>query len=323
MTNHEQDLVRSALTQIATRDGKSVSIEIYCDGDGCWLLEAVDEHGNSTVWDLPFDSEQDALDEALRTIDTEGIDTLIGEPFDRREAQVFNGLLSKAEFEELDDFLASPAIEPCSMDVATLEGFLTAIAIGPQLVQPSEWLPWVWDMDAGEIEPEFESQEQASRILSLLMRLYNAVIDAFATHPELFDPVFHSDGQHGAAEWCDGFLLGFMFADEAWSLLMVGQPKWFAPFVRLGTEEGRDFTDTAADAQAWIDAIKPSLMRIHAFWLERRPSGSSGAGFAGHEAGTTLVRAAPKIGRNDPCPCGSGKKFKKCCGAGGIPPGPY
>jgi SEC-C motif-containing protein len=28
-----------------------------------------------------------------------------------------------------------------------------------------------------------------------------------------------------------------------------------------------------------------------------------------------FVRPAPKIGRNDPCPCGSGKKFKKCCGA--------
>jgi uncharacterized protein YecA (UPF0149 family) len=26
-----------------------------------------------------------------------------------------------------------------------------------------------------------------------------------------------------------------------------------------------------------------------------------------------LVRAAPKIGRNGPCPCGSGKKYKKCC----------
>jgi hypothetical protein len=28
-----------------------------------------------------------------------------------------------------------------------------------------------------------------------------------------------------------------------------------------------------------------------------------------------LVRAAPKVGRNEPCPCGSGKKYKKCCGA--------
>ncbi|MBQ9366615.1 MAG: DUF1186 domain-containing protein [Victivallales bacterium] len=30
--------------------------------------------------------------------------------------------------------------------------------------------------------------------------------------------------------------------------------------------------------------------------------------------GTPIVRTTPKIGRNDPCPCGSGKKYKKCCG---------
>jgi SEC-C motif-containing protein len=30
----------------------------------------------------------------------------------------------------------------------------------------------------------------------------------------------------------------------------------------------------------------------------------------------TNTRDKPKVGRNDPCPCGSGKKFKKCCGAG-------
>jgi preprotein translocase subunit SecA len=34
----------------------------------------------------------------------------------------------------------------------------------------------------------------------------------------------------------------------------------------------------------------------------------------GNAAVTTVVRATPKVGRNDPCPCGSGKKFKKCCG---------
>ncbi len=30
----------------------------------------------------------------------------------------------------------------------------------------------------------------------------------------------------------------------------------------------------------------------------------------------TVVRASPKVGRNEPCPCGSGKKYKKCCGVG-------
>lgn len=320
MTNHEQDPVRSALTQVMTRDGKSVSIEIYGDGDGRWLLEAVDEYGNSTVWDQPFDNEQDALDEVLKTIDTEGIDALIGAPSYPKAAQVFNGFLSEVEFEELEGLLARPEIEASAMDVATLEGFLTAIAIGPRLVLPSEWLPWVWDMDEGEIGPGFDSQEQASNAMSLLMHLYNAVLNAFATDPESLEPVFRFGGQHGAAEWCEGFLHGFMFADEAWSLLLVGQPTWFAPFMRLGTEEGMILTEKENDAQGWIDAIAPSLMRIHGFWLERRPSDPSGVGLPGHEVGTTLVRATPKIGRNDPCPCGNGKKFKKCCGADGAPP---
>lgn len=39
--------------------------------------------------------------------------------------------------------------------------------------------------------------------------------------------------------------------------------------------------------------------------------------YAGHDPmpSATVRRATPKIGRNDPCPCGSGKKYKKCCGA--------
>ena len=33
-------------------------------------------------------------------------------------------------------------------------------------------------------------------------------------------------------------------------------------------------------------------------------------------SGKPVVRTEEKVGRNDPCPCGSGKKYKKCCGAG-------
>jgi SEC-C motif-containing protein len=34
----------------------------------------------------------------------------------------------------------------------------------------------------------------------------------------------------------------------------------------------------------------------------------------GHIKPQTVVRATPKVGRNEPCPCGSGKKYKHCCG---------
>lgn len=67
----------SQLSQAVERDGRSVQIEIYDDGTGGWLLEVVDEFGNSSVWDQSFETEQDALDEALETIREEGIESLI------------------------------------------------------------------------------------------------------------------------------------------------------------------------------------------------------------------------------------------------------
>lgn len=38
------------------------------------------------------------------------------------------------------------------MNLSTLEGYLTAIVIGPQTVIPSRWLPWVWDREEGQAE---------------------------------------------------------------------------------------------------------------------------------------------------------------------------
>ncbi len=69
---------QSPLSQVIERDGRSVKVGIYEDGTGGWLLEVVDEFGNSSIWDQSFETEQDALDEALKTIREEGIESLIG-----------------------------------------------------------------------------------------------------------------------------------------------------------------------------------------------------------------------------------------------------
>ena len=78
MIDPDQAPNESPLSQSVTRDGKTVQVDIYENGKGGWLLEVVDEYGNSTVWDASFWSDRDALDEAFRTIDEEGIDSLIG-----------------------------------------------------------------------------------------------------------------------------------------------------------------------------------------------------------------------------------------------------
>ena len=309
-----------------TRDGKTVQVDIYGDGEGGWLLEVIDEYGNSSVWDDPFATDQGALDEVLKTISEEGIDSLIGSPSERLPMIGLNQSLSEAELVELDEFLGSEANEDTAMDVSTLEGFLTAIAIGPRMVPPSEWLPWVWDLEEGKAEADFDNEAQATQIMSLILRLYNSVNTTFNTDPASFEPIFWRGIQWGAAEWSEGFITGFMFNEEPWSLLSIGQPTWFTPFFRLGTDEGIDLTKSGGDAERWMNEIEPSLVRIHAYWKAKRVSQPAALLTDDYyhrgrqKEFPQVVRGGPKIGRNEPCPCGSGKKFKKCCGANGAPP---
>ena len=69
MTDSDEPIMHSPLSQSVTRDGKTVSIEIYDDGEGGWLLEVIDEYGTSTVWDDSFATDQEALADALKAID--------------------------------------------------------------------------------------------------------------------------------------------------------------------------------------------------------------------------------------------------------------
>lgn len=74
----EIDLVYSKHCQTVSRDGKTVRVEIYSSGKNDWILEVVDEENNSTVWDDPFPADDDAFQEFKRTLEEEGIDSMIG-----------------------------------------------------------------------------------------------------------------------------------------------------------------------------------------------------------------------------------------------------
>jgi uncharacterized protein len=178
-------------------------------------------------------------------------------------------------------------------------------------------------MEKGEADPLFKDEEQANRIISLIMRHYNSVMDTFNTDPASFEPIYRRDVCWGASEWCEGFLLGFQFNEQDWSLLAVGQPTWLTPFLRLGTDDGIAMTESTNDAVKWMNEIESSLMKIHEYWKYNRANQPFEQfrgvfDFHAQKEAVTIVRDGPKIGRNDQCPCGSGKKFKKCCGADGT-----
>jgi hypothetical protein len=80
MMEEEYQLVMSPLCQSVTDKGQTIRFDIYRGPDSDWTLEAVDSCNNSTVWDDLFATDQAALDEGLRTIREEGIESLIGPP---------------------------------------------------------------------------------------------------------------------------------------------------------------------------------------------------------------------------------------------------
>ncbi len=61
--------------------------------------------------------------------------------------------------------------------------------------------------------------------------------------------------------------------------------------------------------EAAMDGVIPSVIAINEAWARQRHLKSQAHG----QAGSTVLRDVPKTGRNDPCHCGSGKKYKKCC----------
>ncbi|WP_236582127.1 hypothetical protein [Hydrogenophaga sp. BPS33] len=71
---YEPESIESALSQQVTRHGVSVSIQIYGDGNGKWILEVVDAENTSHVWDDPFESDGDALAEAMRALEEETLE---------------------------------------------------------------------------------------------------------------------------------------------------------------------------------------------------------------------------------------------------------
>lgn len=105
-------------------------------------------------------------------------------------------------------------------------------------------------------------------------------------------------------EWCHGYMRGVALDAFAWRASEADIEELLRPIRLRGTVEGWGRIDTmnAADQAREQNAIAQSVRALHKYWLDRRALQSAPS-----------RRASPKVGRNDPCPCGSGRKYKHCC----------
>jgi uncharacterized protein len=227
--------------------------------------------------------------------------------------------LSAAEHQALETFLRSDDVPQTCLDLTGLDGFLAAVVLTPAPLLPSQWLPWVWDRENGEAAPEFSDMAQAQQMMGLLLRYYNAVVSAVDSGE--FKPRFQAQQQDGGSElldaevWATGFMSGVaIFADHGWRPVLSEHTELVAPMVVLGSAKGRQMLRDSGDrlraAQDARQAIPDAIAMLHTYFVPQRPQSTAHA--------LPQRRVSAKVGRNDPCPCGSGRKFKKCCGAQGT-----
>jgi uncharacterized protein len=160
-------------------------------------------------------------------------------------------------------------------------------AIGPHSMDVSRLEGYLTALVAGPVEVAQETwlpqvwggAAGTAEATTLVLRHHDYMRVWMQKDPASFEPIYECGGNWTAEAWCAGFMAGMALGGEAWAPLRAQQPALLLPF------------------QAPVNAAKvaPSVIQIHAFFH-------------------APVAKAAKAGRNDPCPCGSGQKYKKCCG---------
>ncbi len=238
--------------------------------------------------------------------------------------------LSPADVSALKSFLSNPHRPDGTLRFQELQGFLFTITSSPETIQPSEWLPIISnDEDIG-----FENEIEAQRVLSLIMALYNQVnssvlerSDAIPSGCE-FQPDIDAnfDEESSASQWARGFVLGHDWLSEVWDECLPESldKECGATVMALSFFSSRQLAEAF---YAEMDPTKrtapgKSFEQFAEKIRELFPAALSSYSHLGRTIFEALMQDAvtgdkparsAKIGRNDPCPCGSGKKYKKCC----------
>jgi uncharacterized protein len=246
--------------------------------------------------------------------------------------------LSDAEFAELDDLLAEvpEPLEP--LDAVMLDGFLCGVLVQPEIVAVDDWLPFVFDAGGhrwGEAEPSLEQARARILVLRRHAALNRSIAEFGTFDPFVLEPL--ADDARADEEAEPEAAVGPTPPADPIAVALLPWVAGFEQAVHLlpGLAELDDpaVTTTLARLFRFLPESDDDPHGIFAVVERERPLGSLDEAI-GEVVGCVadlyeltaplrykvdaVRRDAPKVGRNDPCPCGSGKKFKQCHGAAGA-----
>jgi uncharacterized protein len=234
--------------------------------------------------------------------------------------------LSEAEIDQLAERLGGIQ-NPDRLTLEGVDGLFCALIASPEAVPPSEYLPVILGGEDGQNEA-FMDPEDANVTMSLLMRYWNSIIadlERESIHPPFVFEV--GTGQILGREWARGFMAGTRLAPEGWEDIFADEQEGDLLVIPLvAGEVDPEWPKEPVTTQLQDDVLMSmgvGFARSYRYFAEAR-LGAAEEAFEDEELDEfddeefypeTYVRPEPKIGRNEPCPCGSGKKYKKCCGA--------
>jgi len=237
--------------------------------------------------------------------------------------------LTDAEFAELDEMLATTPAPLQALDASMLDGYLCGVLVQPRLIPLDEWLPNIFDYDGGLL-PEDVDQAWLSRIRELVERRH-AALNRQLVEDGWFDPVVldldeseapdpEEDAEVAAMSPISRTLLpwvaGFQHAQLCFpDLSDLPDDAVMAALARLYRHLPAE-TDEEKEIIATLDREHP-LKDVDDAIEELVVTVADLCDLTEAERYRveTIQREGPKVGRNDPCPCGSGRKYKQCHGS--------
>jgi uncharacterized protein len=229
-----------------------------------------------------------------------------------------NSPLTDAELDRLGNFLNAGESDN-AMNLEELDGFFAALIAGPEAVMPSEYLPEIFGGDLSEASV-FTSPEEADEIMALMMRHWNTIAETLLKG-EVHVPLLleDEDGTAHGNDWARGFMQGMHMRHDGWARLIEDEEHGgcLLPMMMLCHEHDEDpeMRPEPISPEKREDVVvhmAAGLMGAYRYFRDGRRDG------VGSTFKSEPGRTASKVGRNAPCPCGSGKKYKKCCGGATV-----
>lgn len=225
--------------------------------------------------------------------------------------------LGADELDRLEALLADEVFADEAMQLDEAQGYICAAMSGPEPLAERVWLEEIF---GGAEQLDTPAGQEAS---ALLRRFASNIADDLANDersmPVIFYPEDYDNPRPEEVEaWCMAYLHGVDTASEDWfdalddedeidwlderlfpHMLLAGEAEKAALQSGEDWPEGEEREALLRDA---LESLSLAVAEVYRFWLAKRSQ-------------QTLRRSNGKIGRNDACPCGSGKKYKQCCGS--------